>query len=730
MAEPRPQALLYADVNLNIIDGSSVWAASVAQALSSAGARVRLLSKAEVERDHVVQSLAGTDVQVVQPSQVPVPEGTETPLGTSDAAAALRRLDRDRRADLLVVRGRRAALDVVRGGGFAGRLWPYLTDVPQRVEDLDERTAAELGEVFEASYRILCQTPELAAYLEQVVPEAGGKCILLPPMVPDAIFDAERRPDGDPPDGDPPAGGLTMVYSGKLAEAWKVDEFCRLPVELSDAGLPATLVVVGDKVQRSRTDPGFMTRMREALQLPGVRWLGGMGREEATAQVAAADLALAYRGASLDDSLELSTKLLEYGAVGTATVLNRTPMHERLLGRDYPLFANTPDQLRGAVRLAAGSPQVREEAVDRLRTAAASYRLSTVAAELRRSLPRPAEADRPGAAPGPGHPGRLLLAGHDLKFLTGFRTHLAAVGRPHVVDEWDGLSSHDERTSARRLEDADVILVEWMGPAAVWYSHHVRPDQRLVVRLHRFEVDTDYPSQVLTDAVDQVVVVSEYYRRWVVQHMGLPPERVTVVPNGVAVDVMRRPKTDAAPFTLGVIGALPRLKRLDLALDLLRRLRVHDERFTLAIKSRVPGDIPWIARRPAEAAHYARVAETAREDPLLAGAVSWETHGADVATFLQRVGWLLSLSDVESFHLAAAEGMASGAVPLVRPWPAAHDVYDPRWIHDSVDAMVETVLSTTADGTWREQGHLARAQAAAWDVGAVNEALLAAVTGR
>lgn len=719
MPETRPQALLYADVNLNIIDGSSVWAVSVAQALSAAGAQVRLLSKAPIERDHVVSGLAATDVEVVQPAQVPVPAGTALPLATTDAAAALRRLDGARRVDLLVVRGRKAALDVVRTGGFGGRLWPYLTDVPQRVEEMDDRTAAELGEIFDASYRVLCQTPELASYLEQVVPEAGGKCILLPPMVPDAIFD---RPATTADAPGVPSPGLRMVYSGKLAEAWKVDEFCRLPAELDTDGLATTLIVVGDKIQRSRTDPGFMARMREALQEPGVRWLGGMGREEATAQVAAADLALAYRGGSLDDSLELSTKLLEYGAVGTATVLNRTPMHERLLGRDYPLFANTPEQLRAAVRLAAGSDQVRQDAAERLRAAAQPYRLSAVAGELRRSLPRPG-AGLTSSAP------RLLLTGHDLKFLTGFRTHLAAVGHGYEVDEWRGLSSHDEAASARHLAVADVVLVEWMGPAAVWYSHRVRPGQRLVVRLHRFEVDTPYPAQVRAAAVDHVIVVSELYRRWVVEHMGLPAERVTVVPNGVAVDVMRRPKAVAAPWTLGVIGALPRLKRLDLAVELLRRIRVHDERYTLAIKSRVPAEIPWIARRQGDAAHYARIAEAAREDPLLGGAVSWEGHGSDVATFLQRVGWLLSLSDVESFHLATAEGMASGAVPLVRPWPAARDVYDPRWIHDSLEAMVDTVLRTTAEGTWAEQGELARSQAATWDVGAVNALMLDTVMG-
>ena len=42
-----------------------------------------------------------------------------------------------------------------------------------------------------------------------------------------------------------------------------------------------------------------------------------------------------------DHSVELSTKLLEYGRMGKPILLRRTKLHEEVLGKDYPMFVDT-----------------------------------------------------------------------------------------------------------------------------------------------------------------------------------------------------------------------------------------------------------------------------------------------------------------------------------------------------------------------------------------------------
>jgi hypothetical protein len=69
---------------------------------------------------------------------------------------------------------------------------------------------------------------------------------------------------------------------------------------------------------------------------------------------------------------------------------------------------------------------------------------------------------------------------------------------------------------------------------------------------------------------------------------------------------------------------------------------------------------------------------------------------------------VLSTSDDESFHLAPAEGMASGAVPALLPWEGSDRIYDRRWIHADAAAMAESIATTVAEGRWEEERVRAR----------------------
>jgi hypothetical protein len=89
---------------------------------------------------------------------------------------------------------------------------------------------------------------------------------------------------------------------------------------------------------------------------------------------------------------------------------------------------------------------------------------------------------------------------------------------------------------------------------------------------------------------------------------------------------------------------------------------------------------------------------------LLRGAVSFEPIGPDVASWMRKVGWVLSVSEDESFHLAPAEGMASHAVPVMLPWPGVENIYPSRWIHETVFAASEAIRRGVLEGSWLEQG--------------------------
>lgn len=691
--------VLYGDSNCNLVDGATVWLQSTVQVLVAFGLDTfELVLKAPVDRDVITAPLAADErVELVEPDEL------LTSAAAAQAVAA-------RAPDVVLVRGSRVSLEMARLPELQGRLWTYLTDIPQHPLVATPEQVDELRRIVDASEVLLCQTDGLRSLLEALVPAACGRTAVFPPMLPLDVMPHRRRSLGD--------GTTTPVrlaYAGKFAPRWRTLEMTRLPGQLADAGIDAEVEFIGDKLHPGSAGPAYRTQMREALEdSPGVDWVGALPREATFARLAEADFGLAWRDPELDVSLELSTKLLEYGALRLPALLNRTDEHEALFGTDYPLYVASADDIVAAVRTCLADPTRHALAVDRLASVAEEHSFGAAGRRLARVLARlhPAPTSHRSQ-----RPTRLLVASHDLRFFEPIRDHLAALPSVDLRhDRWEHLWSHDADASQRALADADVVFCEWAGPNAVWYARHVQPVQRLVVRLHRFELYKDWPAQLDIDAIHTIVCVNDRYRRLALERFDWPADKVVVVPNFVDHLALDRPKVPDAAFRLGMVGISSRRKRFDLALDVLSGLRERDRRFTLAVKSALPPDEDWVWSRRDERRHWRETSARLEDDPLLRDAVHLDPYGPEVGHWLRRVGWVLSTSDDESFHLATAEGMASGAVPVVRDWEGADGIYDRRWVHSSVQSMVDAVAGGALGGTWTDLAAAARAQAEPWDL--------------
>jgi hypothetical protein len=91
----RPSALVYGDVDLNLLDGSAIWLQSVTQALVAAGCAVTLVLKAPVRTDRLLAPLRDVEaVTITSPHAaglLPVP--TEASLTVPQAVTVLAAVD-------------------------------------------------------------------------------------------------------------------------------------------------------------------------------------------------------------------------------------------------------------------------------------------------------------------------------------------------------------------------------------------------------------------------------------------------------------------------------------------------------------------------------------------------------------------------------------------------------------------------------------------------------------
>lgn len=247
------------------------------------------------------------------------------------------------------------------------------------------------------------------------------------------------------------------------------------------------------------------------------------------------------------------------------------------------------------------------------------------------------------------------------------------------------------------LAEADVVVADWADKGAVWATLFAPEDARLVIRVHGADTLGLWVHVMDWSRVDAVVTVSPHHASLldaVLENRAVPgPSTVLpalAVPNVVALGhPTGRPARE--PRTLGLVGWGKRVKDPLWAVEVLARLRAREGDWRLRL---VGHGLP-VAPGSDEA--YARAFSERCSRPDVAGAIDLVPYTDDIAGEVARLGFILSSSLRESFHLGLLEGVLGGAVPVVRDWPfySAHGgagaLYPAEWVVPDVDAALSRI---------------------------------------
>lgn len=680
-------AIVYGDVSLNIIDGSSIWLASISQTLTNIFDEVHVLLKAPIDNERLLAPLR-SNPKITIHAHTNDPKAD--PLPARKAAQRLASLVAEIDPNTVIVRGTDVCIFASGNTNIAKRLWAYVTDLPFPPTKISERSLDRLKTIASRSFRMFAQTEAARSYLESLCPEAAGKTVLLNPMVPDVFFDYSSLAQKT-------NQKLRLVYSGKFANEWRTLEMLSLPGELQKLGISSQLIMVGDKFQKDTADRLWHVKMKTALEkadadpMSGVIWAGGLPREEALKVVSQAHLGLSWRSPSMDASLELSTKLLEYSAVGTAVIANRCLQHEEIFGDDYPLLIETDSAETVANIIAGFSPDELAKIGLKNNEKVLKYSENQSANRLKLAFTRAGSLTTKPEI----NSKKILVASHDFKFMGEIIDHIKSSPLYQLeIDHWKTLHENDEEKSLALVNDADIILCEWCGPNALWYSRNKKPGQTLVVRLHRFEMNGPWMNDIDFSKIDKLVFVSEIQRReTLLKFDSIKEEQTLVINNVIDTSDLDRPKAKESNFHIGLMGFVPFLKRPDRALDLLEELLKHDDRYVLHFRGRMPWEYPYEWNNPIQQQLYLEFFKRIKTSNILRSHVVFDSFGPDIANWFRKIGVVLSPSDHESFHLATAEGMASGAIPIVWDRPGSQDIFGADNIHIDLETTVERILS-------------------------------------
>ena len=657
--------LLYGDLDLNVIDGSSIWLVNLARLLLEDKENyVDILLKkrirshilvGEIEKRYRVRLLYVKDY---------IDYITETDAG--NIVRVLKTIDELRDYSCMIIRGTQV-MESVASSEIVGKVIPYLTDFCHEKDKMPDTQKSFLKDLYQKVQAYFVQTQAMKEYLQDVLQVDGRKFHVLYPVV----FPGKKQ-EKKP---------RTIVYAGKIAKNWNILELLDIMDRLRQKDPRIQLHFIGNKVNADLAEQKqeIFSRLKNA---ENIIFYGAQPHSMTERITKSCCLGYSFRSRSVDhdNSLEVSVKLLEYCHGGVPVLLRRTKMHEAILGKDYPLFVESEEECIEKILTVFCDPAVWENAEACLSRSAEMFSAEHIYENVRKALQLYPEKEM-----------RLLVSGHDLKFLKPLFAYFKSAFALEV-QELDEYMAFSAKEAADCMKRADVVWCEWLLTSAQWYSNHVYPHQHLFIRAHRFEAARKYGNDIDINRVTKVITVSYYWFEEFTRKFRIPAEKCTVIGNFIDTRKYVKEKAPDSRYHLALIGALPKRKGLDRAVELLKLLKKKDERYCLHVPGKRPEEFANTWNVPEERAYYEQVYRKIEREGL-SGSVTFDGW-VEMTEFLRKIGYVLSLSDSkfpESFHVTPMEGMASGAVTAALRWEGIEYIYPEEVVMDTLEEIAEYI---------------------------------------
>ncbi|MGE7648621.1 hypothetical protein ACQKM1_12660 [Peribacillus frigoritolerans] len=362
----KMKVLLFGFIDMNSMDGSAVFLSSLASTIAlDSNIEVDLLLASPVKRDILIQPLEKFDnITILNPFVDPFfnAAGDEwVKKGVIDfdiADMLISHYWSQKEYDWLFVRSIETVEKIAKHKHIIKNTLVYATGLTHIGQDVNEEKFESIKNIYDQCAYFLCQTEEMCEFVIEILNlnKEKNKVSLLTPMIPN-IESAE---------------GQTrlknkLVYTGKFDPDWKTIPIITAFKELKREIPNLSLDVAGDKFKWVKDDSQFKEEAAYLLKnTDGLTWYGALTRENAQQLIVNSDIGITWRSEEMDSSLELSTKLLEYGILRKAVIMNPTKMHMKLFGEDYPLYAVTEKDFRDAVKLALCNKDIYEFAAQRM----------------------------------------------------------------------------------------------------------------------------------------------------------------------------------------------------------------------------------------------------------------------------------------------------------------------------------------------------------------------------
>ncbi|MPC00385.1 hypothetical protein YZ37_000805 [Campylobacter lari] len=676
--QDKPVILLYGDINLNIVDGSSVWLSSIFN-LAILDAHVIIFSKVNIKNNLVISNFI-TNIKnnylILEPKDLNIKEELSVP----EISQILNYIDYVvPNIQLLITRGMQITYELTRNNNFKYRLVPYLTDfyilnndgiqLKELVEDLLKNINRHVN-------FWLWQTQEMKEFVEQKIGIKFNNSCYFPPVVFDKNTNIKQKYIKK-------SDEIVIGYGGKIQPEWGILELISKVKDLNKNGRKIKLLIISSKISAKSSFgsyPEFVEKINKYLSYDFIEFVSNLNREQTLERLSSVDYLYGFRPKYFEQStLEISTKILESLVLEKPIICYPNIINKKLFGKQYPYFINEIDEL--------------ESVIENKNQVEIDYKalVFPYLFDNRKNFFEDKLSDVKNK--------KITIASHDYKFIDHFYSYLKSIGFMVDKDLWEWGDNKYLDRSKYCVHNSDVIFCEWGLSNAVWYSKNISENNKLIVRIHAQEVRqkaVKFGHQLNIENVDKIIFVSERIRKLALDIFGWQENTTCVIPNYVLMDdFICNDLHKKIGLNFGMVGITPQSKRLDRALDLLENiLKIYPEA-KLYIKGMRPEQYEWMHApgRVCELEYYYKQYDRIEKNIALKNAVVFDEYGNNMPEWYQKIDFILSPSDHESFHYALADGVISGCIPILWNWEEAEKIYTKEWIIKDVQSALDYIKS-------------------------------------
>jgi len=233
------------------------------------------------------------------------------------------------------------------------------------------------------------------------------------------------------------------------------------------------------------------------------------------------------------------------------------------------------------------------------------------------------------------------------------------------------------------IDWADIIWLEWCNQTAIIGTNYEGiKGKKVIIRLHSYEIFTDFPKQINWLVVNRLILVAPHIRE--ILKIFIPDieekVKIEIVSNGIDLDPTHLKKVQPG-YNISWVGFINYKKNPQMALQILKKLVDIDKRYKL----HVAGSF--------QDSRYKIYLEYMINEMGLQDNIKFYGWIDDMEKFWEYKNYLLHTSIHESFGYGIFEAMARGIKPIIHNFRGAKELYPKNVIFNTIDEAVNKIIN-------------------------------------